>query len=233
MGIVDRLRRLWRSQRTVGDDRLGERLDSTYRAQVAQVQRVDRALADLSTARRRVELQLAKARTRSSESEARAAEHVAAGRDDAARAELATSVSLTDVIAELEQRHATLVADEQKLAATAEALRTQVEEFRWRKDTLVARQSAAQARDSLQRATTGVGAIDAEATMAAAEQHTRELEARSEAIDELVAEGLIDGPGGPVDAAAARWEREFDSAAPAPTTGPTGGDDDGAQPVSR
>ncbi|EFQ83439.1 PspA/IM30 family protein [Aeromicrobium marinum DSM 15272] len=220
MGIADRLRRVARAWRGSDDPAdLAGRLDDTYREQIVLLQQVSRGVADLATHRKRVELQLTKLRHQAEQLDEQAKVRVAAGDDDGARAALTRRAALVTAADELGDRHADLVSDEARLQATAADLQAKVDAFRLRKDTLVARRSAATARSEITRATTGISSSSSDVgqAMAEAERHTRELDARSDAVDELVAEGIMDGPGGPAPtghAESERWDRAFEAADP-------------------
>jgi phage shock protein A len=197
MGLWDRVRNVARSRRD-DDDGWSERMDTTVRDQQATLAQLRRALADLSTNRRRVELQLKKLNLQSSQLEAAAAERVGAGDDEGARSALARKVTLEKAVADLADRHATLLADEQRLTATADQVQTQIEDFRIRKDTLVARESAATAKTEMHRINRDQGAIAGD--LDEVERHTREAEATAAAYDELA---------DPTDAAS--WDRAFET----------------------
>jgi phage shock protein A len=86
-----------------------------------------------------------------------------------------------------------------------------VESFRFRKDTLAARHTAASARAEINSATSGINSTVSEVgqVMEAAERRTRELESTADAVDELVAEGVVGRPGESADDVLAR---RFDTA---------------------
>jgi len=197
MGLWDRVRNVGRSRRA-DDDGWSERMDTTVRDQQATLAQLRRALADLSTNRRRVELQLKKLNLQSSQLEAAAAERVAAGDDEGARSALTRKVTLEKAVADLADRHATLLADEQRLTGTADQVQTQIEDFRIRKDTLVARESAATAKTEMHRINRDQGAIAGD--LDEVERHTREAEATAAAYDELA---------DPTEAE--NWDRAFEA----------------------
>ena len=226
MGVMDRARRIWRSRRHDADaEQWGDRLDASARDQAALLQQLRRSLADLATHRRRVELQLTRLRQQSGALDAEAQAAVAAGNDDAARSALTRKVTIDKAVGDLEGRHATLQADEQKMQATAERLAVNVEDFRVRKDTLTARQSAAAARAELHRASRDIGADGSAARdLESVERHTREMEATADAYDELVASDPTRD--------AASWDRAFGQD-DGQIHGQTEGGDDGPHQISR
>ena len=100
--------------------------------------------------------------------------------------------------------------EEATIADAAARLERSIEDFRLRKDTLTARQSAAAARSQLSSAGSGITSSlsTVNQQMEEAERHTRELEAKADAVDELVAEGIIARPG---EDAAELEARRFDA----------------------
>ncbi|MRJ77843.1 PspA/IM30 family protein [Aeromicrobium sp. SMF47] len=213
MSIGQRVTRWWRSRRADSDDpgALKDRLDETYRNQTALLRQVRRGVADVATSRKRVELQLASIAQQASQLDDQARQAVDQGNDDVARAFLTRKVMLEKTAADLEERRASLKAEEDKLELAAMKVEQEVEGFRVRKDTLAARHTAASARAEINSATTGIGSAvsDVNQAMESAERRTRELEAQSDAVDELVAEGIVTKAGESPDDA---LRRQFDAA---------------------
>lgn len=206
--------RAWRFRGNDLED-LKDKLDETYRTQATLLQQVRRAVADVATSRKRVELQLAALNQQMSQLDDQARQAVGQGNDDEARTILARKVSLEKAATELSERHADLKAEEDKLHDSAMKMEQDVEDFRARKDTLAARHTAASAQAGMNHASKGItsAAGDVGQAMEAAERRTRELEAAADAVDELVREGLISKPGESANAAASR---RFDAALDSP-----------------
>ena len=212
MGIGGRIARILRSRRDSGEDVevLADKLDATYRSQLSHLQKVRRGVADIATSRKRVEVQLARLAQEAATLDAEAQAAVARGDDDAARAALTRKVTLEQAATDLGERHRALQSDEQKLIGTADDLQQRIEDFRLRKDTLSARHSAAAARAEITGAGSGIASSmsDVNQAMESAERHTRELEAKADAVDELVEGGIISQPGESADDAE---QRRFDA----------------------
>lgn len=213
MGIARRFRDVFRSRthRELDGDALRDSLDGTYREHLATLQRVRRGVADVTTSRKRVEVRLGQLEQQAATLDEQARAAVERGDDDAARLALGRKVNLEDALADLRDRHAELVQEEASITDTASRLEQDVEEFRLRKDTLTARQSAAQARSQLTSSTGGLTSSlsTVNQQMETAERHTRELEAKADAVDELVAEGVVSRPG---ESSADLEARRFDHA---------------------
>lgn len=213
MGIWKRIVSLVRSlfHREESMDQLATRMDETYREQTRLLQQVRRGVADVATSRKRVEVQLAALRQTEAQLDDEARQAVARGDDAAARSALGRKVELEKAEADLTERHASLKAQEDKLQVSAQQVESGVEQFRMRRDTLTARHAAASARSEINSATTGIAAASGEMgqAMAAAERDARQLEATADAVDELVAGGVVGRAGeDPRDAEMRRFEAE-------------------------
>ena len=213
MSIGDRVSKWWGSRRSGSDDAgaLKDRLDQTYRTQTGLLQQVLRGVADVSTSRKRVDLQITQLAQQAAQLDQQAKDAVAAGRDDDARAVLTRKVTLEATAADLQAQRDDLLAEERKLEQSADRIRQDVESFRVRKDTLSARHTAASARAEISSATSGINSTVSEVgqAMETADRRTREMEAKADAVDELVAEGVVGTAGESADAALAR---QFDAA---------------------
>lgn len=213
MSIGKRVSQWWKSRQSGGDDAeaLKNRLDETYRTQKALLTQLDRGRADVTVSRKRVEMQLNKLTQQVAQLDDEARQAVAGGNDDEARAVLTRKVTLEKAAADLRVQRDDLAAEEDKLGLTAAKIEQDVEAFRARKDTLSARHTAATARTEINSATTGINSSVSEVgqAMEAAERRTRELESTADAVDELVAEGVVSKQGESADAALAR---QFDAA---------------------
>ena len=231
MGIGSRIVDIFRSRRDKGEDveALADRLDETYRSQLSHLQKVRRGVADVATSRKRVEVQLSRLAQEAATLDTEAQAAVGRGDDDAARAALTRKVTLEQAADDLRERHGALHAEEQKLIRTADDLEQRIEDFRRRKDTLSARHSAAAARAEITGAGTGIASSmsDVNQAMESAERHTRELEAKADAVDELVDSGIISAPGESADdAEQRRFDAELEDSAPE-------GGGDGPQQISQ
>jgi len=222
-GIWARLTKVFRARTAQDDSRdvegLRERLDEAYRTQSQLLSQVRRGVADVVTSRKRVEIQLSSLRREIDAAGTEARTAVDRGDDAAARRAIERQVTLENAAAELEDRHTQLRDEEDRLRDSEGAIERRIEDFRLRKDTLTARYSAAQARAEINDATTGIGSAAGEVgqLMADAERHTRELEARADAVDELMNEGIIRRPGETEDEA---LRRRFDEALEGGDDGP-------------
>ncbi|MDB1089941.1 PspA/IM30 family protein [Streptomyces sp. ACA25] len=175
-----------------------ETLDYSYQKQLELLQKVRRGVADVATSRKRLELQLNQLQGQSSKLEDQGKKALALGREDLAREALSRRAALQQQVSDLETQHQTLQAEEDKLTMAAQRLQAKVDAFRTRKETIKATYTAAQAQTRIGEAFSGISEEMGDVGMAIqrAEDRTQELQARSGAIDELLASGALDDPTG-------------------------------------
>ncbi|MCE7081534.1 PspA/IM30 family protein [Streptomyces sp. ST2-7A] len=171
-----------------------ETLDYSYQKQLELLQKVRRGVADVATSRKRLELQLNQLRGQSDKLEDQGKKALALGREDLAREALTRRAGLQQQVTDLETQHRTLQGEEEKLTLAAQRLQAKVDAFRTRKETIKATYSAAQAQTRIGEAFSGISEEMGDVGMAIqrAEDRTQELQARSGAIDELLASGALD-----------------------------------------
>ncbi len=192
-----------------------ETLDLSYEKQRELLQQVQRGLIEVTTAKRRLQLQSAQleASIRTADEQARSA--LAAGREDLARAALERKRLLAGQQAGLERQAGEVQAQQEKLTAAEARLSAKIESFRNQKEVIKAQYSAAQAQVKIGEAFTGVSEEMADVGLAVdrATAKTQEMQARAGAIDELVASGAlsdISASGDPLQAELDRTLRSAD-----------------------
>jgi len=176
-----------------------ETLDVSYEKQIQLLQNVKRGVAEVTTSKKRLELQKAKLQMNLDKLDGQAKEAVLAGREDLARKALENKASLQAQSATLDQQIADLQDQQQKLMDAESRLATKVESFRTKKETIKAQYSAADAQVKITESVTGISEEMADVGMAVqrAEEKTENMKARSAALDELLESGtLTDYSGG-------------------------------------
>ena len=120
-------------------------------------------------------------------------------REDLAREALSRKSGLEQQIADLKVQHANLQGEEEKLTLASQRLQAKVESFRTRKETIKANYTAAEAQTRIGEAFSGISEEMSDVGLAVqrAEDKTAQLQARSGAIDELLASGALDDVTGP------------------------------------
>jgi phage shock protein A len=169
-------------------------LDYSYEKQRELLQNVKRGVADVVTAKKRLELQTAKLEQEVAKLEGQAREALAAGREDLARAALERKALAQQQLRGLDQQAADLEVQQQKLVDSEKRLATKVEAFRSQKEVIKAQYSAAEAQVRIGEAATGIGEEMADTGLAIerARDKTEQMQARAGAIEELTAAGTLD-----------------------------------------
>ncbi|KHL09098.1 UNVERIFIED_CONTAM: phage-shock protein [Mumia flava] len=171
-----------------------ETLDYSYQKQLELLQKVRRGVADVATSRKRVELQINQLEQQGTKLQDQAKKALAANREDLAREALTRRSGLEQQISDLQTQHAALQAEEEKLTLASKRLQAKVESFRTRKETIKATYTAAEAQTQITEAFSGISEEMGDVGMAIqrAEDKTAQLQARSGAVDELLASGALD-----------------------------------------
>jgi phage shock protein A len=158
-------------------------------------------VADVATARKRIELQAQGLQKQADKLQGQAKSALQQGNEDLAREALSRRAALGEQLTELQTQHVQITEQEQKLVATSQALQSRVEQFRTQKETLKATYTAAEAQTKVGEAVSGIStsAKDAGATMQRAQDKIASMQARAGAIDELLASGALEDLSTPVD----------------------------------
>ena len=175
----------------------GETLDYSYEKQLELLQNVKRGIADVVTAKKRLELQETKLQESIVKLETQARQALAEGREDLARQALERKSGLQQQLQGLDQQTKQLEAQQEKLIASEKTLSAKVEAFRSQKETIKAQYSAAEAQVRIGEAATGIGEQMADTGLAIqrAKDKTDQMQARASAIDALVESGALALPG--------------------------------------
>jgi phage shock protein A len=169
-------------------------LDYSYEKQREMLQNVKKGVAEVVTAKKRLELQTQKLETELPKLEEQARQAVAAGREDLARAALERKALAQQQLQSLDQQVAGLEAQQEKLVVSEKRLSAKVEAFRSQKEVIKAQYSAAEAQARIGEAATGIGEEMADTGLAIqrAQDKTEQLQARAAAMDELVEAGTLE-----------------------------------------
>jgi len=196
MGFLDRVSTVVQAKMNKIMDKIEdprETLDLSYEKQLQLLQNVKRGVAEVTTSKKRIELQKAKLQANIDKLDGQAREALAAGREDLARRALENKAALQAQSASLDQQISDLNEQQQKLIAAESRLATKVEAFRTRKETIKAQYSAAEAQVKVTESVTGISEEMADVGMAVqrAEEKTENMKARSAALDELLDSGTL------------------------------------------
>jgi len=196
MGFLDRMSTVVQAKMNKIMDKIEdprETLDLSYEKQLQLLQNVKRGVAEVTTSKKRLELQKAKLQMSLDKLDGQAKEALQAGREDLARRALESKAALQAQSATLDQQIADLNDQQQKLIAAESRLATKVESFRTKKETIKAQYSAADAQVKITESVTGISEEMADVGMAVqrAEEKTENMKARSAALDELLEAGTL------------------------------------------
>jgi phage shock protein A len=147
-----------------------ETLDYSYEKQLEQLQNVKQGIADIATAKKRLQSQEANTNEQIAKLDDQARQAVTAGREDLARAALERKHLAEGEMQSLDQQVAELEDQQQKLIDSEKKLQAKMETFRTKKEVVKAQYSAAEAQ-------------------------TETMKARADAVSELEAAGTFEDLG--------------------------------------
>ncbi len=168
-------------------------LDLSYEQQLDNLTKVRRAVADVATARKRVEIQAEQLKAQGDKLAEQAKAALGQNNEPLAREALTRREAIAVQLKDLDTQHATIVEQEQKLTETSQRLQTEVEAFRTKKETIKATYTAAEASAHISEAVSGISTSmsDAGAAMQRAQDKVASMQARSGALDELLSSGAL------------------------------------------
>ncbi len=172
----------------------GETLDYSYEQQIQMLQNVKRGVADVVTAKKRLQLQTSQLEQNVVKLDTQARQALAAGREDLAREALQRKTVVQQQLQGLDQQIQGLESQQEKLVASERQLSAKVEGFRSQKEVIKAQYSAAEAQVRIGEAATGIGEQMADTGLAIqrARDKTEQMQARASAVDELVEAGTLE-----------------------------------------
>jgi phage shock protein A len=201
MSLFKRMALIFKSKASRALDRAEdprEVLDYSYAKQQEMLTKVRRAVAEVATSRKRLELQQTQLGGQAEKLTEQARQALSMGREDLAREALTRRAALEQQAGDLGTQHAELAEQEEKLSLAAQRLQAKVEALRTKKETIKASYTAAQAQTRVNEAFAGLSDEMGDIGLAVqrAEDKTAQLQARAGAIDELIASGALDDASG-------------------------------------
>jgi phage shock protein A len=171
-----------------------ETLDYSYEKQLELLQNVKRGVADVTTSKKRLQLQTQQLEQSLVKLETQARQALGAGREDLARQALERKSGIQAQLQGLDEQVKGLDAQQQKLVSSEQQLQAKIEAFRSQKEVIKAQYSAAEAQVRIGEAATGIGEQMADTGLAIqrAKDKTEQMQARAGAIEELVESGALD-----------------------------------------
>ena len=197
MGLLSRMETVFKSKMNKDLNRMEdprETLYYSYEKQLELLQNVKKGVAEVTTSKKRLQLQKAKLLQSNEKLEKQARDAVAVDREDLARLALERKAAIQQQVDGIDMEIAELEKQEEKLIAAEKRLSTKVEIFRTKKESIKAQYSAAEAQVKINESVTGISEEMADVGLALerAENKTEEMKARAEAIDELMEAGTLE-----------------------------------------
>ncbi len=170
-----------------------ETLDYSYEEQLRQLQNVKRGIADVATAKKRLELQYNSMQQQVDKLDGQAKEALKANREDLAREALTRKAAVQGQLGGIMEQGQQLEAQQAKLVEGEKTLSAKVESFRTQKEVIKAQYSAAEAQVKIGEAATGISSNMADVGLAVerAKDKTLQMQARADAVQELTEAGTL------------------------------------------
>ena len=196
MSNSSRIRTIFRSKASRALDKMEdprEALDDSYDQQVKMLQQVRQGLAEVATAKKRIELQGQEMGARYQRLAGQAQEALDQGREDLARAALERRSLLERQVAALRDQFAALQQQTARLQENERHLAERVAAFRIEKETIKATYTASEAQVKANEAVAGIGSQmnDVGISLDRARDRVAQMQARAAATDELLASGAL------------------------------------------
>lgn len=171
-----------------------ETLDYSYQKQLESLQQVKKGIADVVTAKKRLQMQQEKLQQSVVKLDTQARQALSTGNEELARVALERKQLAQTELQSLDQQVAELENQQEKLTDSEKKLRAKIEAFRSKKEVIKAQYSAAEAQVRISEAATGVGEqmADVGLAMQRAVDKTEDMKARASAVEELEAAGTFE-----------------------------------------
>ncbi|HZQ80661.1 MAG TPA: PspA/IM30 family protein [Gaiellaceae bacterium] len=195
-GLWNRFSLIFKAKASKALDRAenpNETLDYSYEQQLQQLQNVKRGIADVTTAKKRLELQYTSMQQQVDKLDGQARDALKANREDLAREALTRKAAVQAQLQDIMSQGQQLEAQQQKLIEGERTLAAKVEAFRTQKEVIKAQYSAAEAQVRISEAATGIGEHMQDVGLAIdrAKDKTQQMQARANAVEELSASGAL------------------------------------------
>ena len=172
----------------------GETLEYSYQKQMELLQNVKKGIADVVTAKKRLQMQSTKLEQSVVKLDTQARQALSQGNEELARTALERKTLAQTELQSLDQQVKELEGQQEQLTANEQKLRQKIEQFRTKKEVIKAQYSAAEAQVRIGEAANGVGEemADLGLAMQRAEDKTESMRARASAVEELEQAGTFD-----------------------------------------
>ena len=204
MGFLSRLLIVFKAKANRALDRAEdptEMMDYAYAEQQQLLVRTKQGLVEVATSKVQLKKQAENLRKQLSKFEKQAGRALDADREYLARTALERKQSILSELEQLDVQIDEVTEDERNLTQTEQQLAARIEEFRTRKSIVGARYTAAKAQVRVNEAFTGVSGefADLGIALGRAVEKTERMQARANAIGELVESGSLALPSAGTD----------------------------------
>ncbi|HYV02753.1 MAG TPA: PspA/IM30 family protein [Actinomycetota bacterium] len=188
-----------------------EMVDYSYERQLELLQQVRKGIAEVTTARKRIELQAQGLQGSADRLHDQAKQALGANREDLAREALGRRATIARELSDLQLQHEQLKGQEDQMIESSRRLEERIRALRTRKETMKATYSAAEARAKVGEAVSGISDEmgDLGLSLQRAEDKIAQMQARAGAVEELMASGALEDLSTPED----RIQSELDKGA--------------------
>jgi phage shock protein A len=171
-----------------------EQLDYGYEKMQDQLVEVKRGIADVTTQKKRLEIQATNLQDKVLKLETQAGQAMSAGREDLAHKAVEKKVFVQGQLQVLDRQVAGLQQTQDKLVENGQLLSQKIENFRTQKEVMKANYSAAKAQVKIGEAATGIGrGLESTGQMIQrAQDQVEGMSARASALDELTESGALE-----------------------------------------
>lgn len=179
----------------------GVTLDYAYNKQLEQLQNLRRSIADVVMQQKRLEIQKADLTAKMDRYDTGARQALQSGDEDLAREALQRKQDLQTQLTTFDTQLDQMSAQREKFVAMQERLQAKVESFRAQKEMVKSQYSAAQAQVRIQESVTGISEEMSDVNLAVerAQDRVLQMQARANALDELMDQGALPEIGAPSD----------------------------------
>ncbi|MDP8915534.1 MAG: PspA/IM30 family protein [Thermoproteota archaeon] len=196
MGLMNRISTVIKQKANVLVDKYEdprEALDYSYTKQIELLNKLRRDIAEVVTAKRRLEMQKAKLWDNIRTLDEQARRSLDADREDLAKLALERKNANLLQLQGLDKQISEMLTEQEKLEQTEKRLSTKVEEFKSKKEVIKAQYSAAEAQVRIKENVTGISEEMTDIGMALnkAEEKTEKMKAKSGALDEMIDSGVL------------------------------------------
>ena len=196
LGLMNRLSTLFKAKtNTVLDkfEKPEEMLDYSFDKQTELLNKLRRDIAEVVTAKKRLEMQKAKIMANINILDEQARRALDSNREDLARLALERKNVVLQQISNLDNQIADIQLQQEKLKDTERRLSTKVEEFKTRKEVIKAQYSSAEAQVRIKESITGISEemSDVGVSLNRAEEKAQKMQAKAQALDEMIDSGVL------------------------------------------